>query len=153
MPRLLVIHHTPSPVTQRLLEAVRSGTQADGLDGVDVVFRPALAVTIPDVLESDGYLVGTPANFGYMSGALKHAFDTVYYPCVGATGGRPWGMWVHGNNDVDGATLAVHRIVAGLEWREVHEPVAITGAPTSADVEACWDLGATVAAQVSTGGM
>ena len=34
--------------------------------------RPALAAVIPDMLDADGYLFGTTANFGYMSGALKH---------------------------------------------------------------------------------
>jgi multimeric flavodoxin WrbA len=148
MSRLLVIHHTPSPSAHRLLEAVRAGTAAEGLDAVEVVVRPALAVTIPDVLDADGYLVGTTANFGYMSGALKHAFDTVYYPCVDATAGRPWGMWVHGNNDVDGAVSSVRKIVTGLGWTEVHDPVTVIGQPTRADDEACWELGATVAANL-----
>jgi multimeric flavodoxin WrbA len=40
-----------------------------------VVSRPALAATIPDMLDADGYLFGTTANFGYMSGALKHDLD------------------------------------------------------------------------------
>jgi multimeric flavodoxin WrbA len=31
-----------------------------------------LAATLPDMLNADGYLFGTTANFGYMSGALKH---------------------------------------------------------------------------------
>ena len=59
---------------------------------------------------------------------------------------RPFGVYVHGNNDVDGALLAIDRIVAGLGWRAVHEPVRVVGSPEPADLDACWDLGATVAA-------
>lgn len=148
MPTLLVVHHTPSPPTHALLESVRTGAGMEGLDDVEVVLRPALALTVPDVLAADGYLLGTPANFGYMSGALKHAFDTVYYPCVDATAGRPYAMWVHGNDDVDGAVRSVQRIVAGLGWREVHEPVRVLGAPTGEHGDRCAELAATVAANL-----
>ena len=54
------------------------------------------------MLEADGVLLGTPANIGYMSGALKHFFDTVYYPCLDATVGLPFGVYVHGNDDTAG---------------------------------------------------
>ena len=96
MTRLLIIHHTPSPATREILEAVLSGAKDPDIDGVDVVARPALAATVPDMLEADGYLFGTPANLGYMSGALKHFFDTVYYPSLGSCGRtavRPVGAW------------------------------------------------------------
>jgi multimeric flavodoxin WrbA len=70
--RLLVVHHTPSPATRELLDAVLAGAHDPEITGVDVVVRPALAATVSDMLDADGYLFGTPANFGYMSGALKH---------------------------------------------------------------------------------
>ena len=91
MPRLLIVHHTPSPSTQALFEAVLAGAAHPDIEGVEVVRWAALAATVPDVLEADGYLLGTPANLGSMSGALKHFFDTVYYPCLDATRGRPFG--------------------------------------------------------------
>lgn len=69
---LLVVHHTPSPGTRELLEAVLAGANDPEIEGVDVTVRPALAATLPDMLDVDGYLFGTTANFGYMSGALKH---------------------------------------------------------------------------------
>ena len=83
MPRLLVVHHTPSPNLQALLEAAREGVAL--VEGVDLVVRPALSAGAADLLAADGVLLGTPANIGYMSGALKHFFDTVYYPCLDAT--------------------------------------------------------------------
>ena len=146
MPRLLVVHHTPSPATHSLLEAVLAGTADDALADVEVVVRPALTAPEVDVLEADGYLLGTPANIGYMSGALKHFFDRIYYPCLTSTLRRPYGLFVHGNDDTTGAVRAVEAITTGLGWRRVHEPVAVTGAPTRDDLDRCWDLGATVAA-------
>jgi multimeric flavodoxin WrbA len=73
---LLIVHHTPSPHTQEMFEAVLSGASDPEIQGVEVVRRPALVVTPTDMLEADGYLLGTPANLGYMSGALKHILVT-----------------------------------------------------------------------------
>jgi hypothetical protein len=81
-----------------------------------------------------------------MSGALKHFFDQVYCPCLDATRGRPFSYWVHGGNDVTGAVRGIDAITTGLGWRRAADPVAVTGEPAKSDVEACWELGATVAA-------
>jgi multimeric flavodoxin WrbA len=150
MPRLLIVHHTPSPSTQALFEAVLAGAAHPDIEGVEVVRRAALAATVPDVLEADGYLLGTPANLGSMSGALKHFFDTVYYPCLDSTRGRPFGLYVHGNNDTAGAVRSVETATIGLGWEKAAQHVLVTGEPSKADLEACWQLGATVAAQLST---
>src|SRR6476469_8892966 len=105
MPRLLVVHHSPTPTVQRLTEAVLAVTQDDAIERVEVVVRPALEARASDVLAADGFLLGTTANFGYMSGALKHFFDTILLEAGGAladdgaaatgTGGlgkKPWGL-------------------------------------------------------------
>jgi multimeric flavodoxin WrbA len=146
VPTLLIVHHTPSPSTQALFEAAVSGATTDGIEGVTVVRRAALAATVPDVLGADGYLLGTPANLGYMSGALKHFFDQIYYPCLDTTKGRPFGYYVHGNNDVSGTTRGIDAITTGLGWVKAAAPVTVTGEPGRAELEACWELGATVAA-------
>jgi NAD(P)H-dependent FMN reductase len=147
--RLLVVHHTPSPSIDAMLESVRSGATDPSISGVEVAVRPALAASAVDVLEADGYLLGTPANLGYMSGALKHFFDLVYYPCLEATIGRPYGVFLHGNNDTDGALLSIEKIVAGLRWKRAHAPVAVIDKPTQDDLDACWELGATLAASLT----
>ena len=90
-------------------EAALQGLQQEGLEGVEVVVRPALTCSPVEALEADGYLLGTPANIGWMSGALKHFFDQVYSPCLDATRGRPFGYYVHGGNDTTGAVRAIRR--------------------------------------------
>jgi multimeric flavodoxin WrbA len=149
MPTLLIVHHTPSPALQAMFEAVADGARTDDIEGVDVVVRPALTAAEADVLGADGYLLGTSANIGYMSGALKHFFDSIYYPCLEATKRRPYGLYVHGASDTGGAVRAVESIATGLGWRQVRPAVTSTGTPTKADLEACWELGALLAAEVA----
>jgi len=141
--RLLVVHHTPSPALQAVLEAVREGVEM--ADDVEAVLRPALSAGAADLLAADGVLLGTPANIGYMSGALKHFFDTVYYPCLDATVGLPFGVYVHGNDDTAGALASVQRITGALGWKQVAAPLSLTGAPSREDLEAVRELAATVA--------
>jgi multimeric flavodoxin WrbA len=146
MPRLLIVHHTPSPPTRALLEAALAGAREPELAQIEVVTRPALTTGAADVLAADGYLLATPANFGYMSGALKHAFDTFYYPVLGETTGRPFGVWVHGNDDTAGAIRAVTALTSGLGWILAAAPLSISGAPDKAALTAVQDLASTVAA-------
>ena len=146
MSRLLIVHHTTSPATQELLEAALAGASDGDLADLDVVARPALAATPVDLLAADGVVLGTPANIGYMSGALKHFFDTVFYPCLQATRELPFGLYVHGNNDTTGAIRSVTTITKALKWREVSRPIAIAGQPTPAGLSAVTDMAATVSA-------
>ncbi|QIS14280.1 flavodoxin family protein [Nocardia arthritidis] len=148
MARLLLIHHTPSPHMQAMFEAVVAGATDPEIEGVEVVRRAALAVTAVDVLAADGYLLGSPANLGYISGALKHAFDTFYYPCLDSTRGRPFGFYLHGNEGTEGAERAVASITTGLGWEKTAAPVLVSGPPAKPDLEKCWELGASVAAQL-----
>lgn len=148
MARLLLVHHTVSPATQELLEAALDGTRAEGLDDIDVTVRAALGATVPDVLAADGFLLGTPANIGYLSGAMKHFFDTVYYPCLTARVGAPYGLYVHANQGADGAVRAAESITSAMGWTRVHEPVVVSDAPSKDDREAVWELAATVCASL-----
>jgi multimeric flavodoxin WrbA len=145
---LLIVHHTPSPHTHEMFEAVLSGATDPEIEGVDVVRRPALTVSPAEMLAADGYLLGTPVNLGYISGALKHAFDQAYYQLLDATRGRPFGVYLHGNEGTEGAERAIDGITAGLGWERAAETVVVSGKPDKTDLEACWNLGATVAAQL-----
>jgi multimeric flavodoxin WrbA len=144
--RLLVVHHTPSMAVREMLEAIGSGARHPELADVAVVLEPALSATVSDLLAADALVLLTPANIGYMSGALKHFFDTIYYPCMDATRGLPWGLAVHGNTDTTGAVRSVQKIAAALQWEQSADVLSVIGAPDAAAVRAAGELGATLAA-------
>ncbi len=164
MARLLIVHHSPTPTVSALAESVIAGARDDAIEGVEVVVRPALEARAADVLAADGYLLGTTANFGYMSGALKHFFDTIFLEAGGAladdgsagatvggeTGGRkPYGLWVHGRYDTTGAVRSVQSIVQALGWRQSASVLEILGDVGESERAAAYDLGATIAALLS----
>jgi NAD(P)H-dependent FMN reductase len=158
--RLLVVHHSPTPGVRALTDAVVAGARDDAIDGVDVVVRQALEATADDVLEANGFLLGTTANFGYMSGALKHFFDSIFLEAGGALsddgsaaggsgGRRPFGLWVHGRYDTTGAVRSVETIVQALPWTQAAPVLEVLGEVTDEHTAAAYELGATVAALLS----
>src|SRR3954465_10160437 len=149
MARLLVVHHTPSPATQVLLEAALAGAGDEAIEGVEVVVRPALVASAVETVGAGGFLLRAPVNIGYISGALKHYFDPVYYPFLEATRGRPFAAYVHGNLDSGGAVRAIESITKGLQWRRVAPVLTVSGAPDRAARDAVYELAATLAATVA----
>ncbi len=148
MARLLVVHHSPSPTVQGLARAVLTGARHEDITGVEVVERAALEATSEDVLAADGYILGTTANYGYMSGALKHFFDTTYEATRAATAKRPFSYWIHGGYDTTGAELAMTSITTGYRWSLTAPPLVFTGEVTETHLEEACELGATVAASL-----
>ena len=148
MSTVLVVHHAPSPRLRRILEAIESGLAHPELEDISVESVPALATSDDHVLRADGLVLLTPANFGYMSGALKHFFDRTYYTCEGAVSGRPYALCVHGDNDTSGAVTSVERIATGWGLQAVAPATELTGEPGRDQLEKVSEVAATVAAHL-----
>ena len=146
MTRLLVVHHSPTPRVRTIAEAVLRGTRHEEVEGVEVVERAALEATVEDILTADGYLLGTTANFGYISGALKHFFDSTFFAVQEQTAGRPFSYWIHGGYDTTGAERALTSITTGYGWTLAAEPLVFTGETDAAHLDRASELGATLAA-------
>ncbi|GGF31847.1 hypothetical protein GCM10011519_01510 [Marmoricola endophyticus] len=157
MARLLIVHHSPTPTVRSLTDAVVAGANDDAIEGVEVVVEEALEATADDVLAADGYLLGTTANFGYMSGALKHFFDSIFLEAGGALSDdgsaadgagapKPYALWVHGRYDTEGAVRSVTSIVQALAWKQSAEVLSVLGDVGDAEREAAYELGGTLAA-------
>lgn len=163
MATVLVVHHSPTDSVRRLTDAVVAGAGDDAIEGVHVVERPALEPDAQELLAADAVVLVTPANFGYMSGALKHYFDSVFLQAGGALaddggagdggGGHrtPFGLVVQGRYDTTGAERSVLSIVQALGWRQSAEVLAVVGDVDEGEVSAAYELGATLAALAGDG--
>ncbi len=145
--RLLVVYQSRSGGTRRLVDAAVRGARLVS----DPVVRHAFDTTPDDVLQASGVLLATPANFGYMSGAVKDFFERVYHPCLDRTPGMPYVMIVKGDTDIEGAASSIRRIAVGMKWREVLPPVLVVGEISPGDEESAHELGATLAAGLDAG--
>jgi len=134
-----------------MADAVIAGAKHQDVTGVDVRVKSALEADADDLLWADGFILGTPENFGYMSGAMKYFLDRVYYSCEDKINGRPFALFIRAGNDGSGAISSLRRILSGLAVREVQEPVLIAGSFDESRLAECEELGLTLAAGLEAG--
>jgi len=151
VPNLLVVYHSRSGGTQAMTDAVVAGATTDDVEGVDVRVQRAFDTGVDDVRWSDAIVIGTPENFGYMSGAMKDFFERIYYVLLEETRGLPYALFVKASTDGDGAVRSVEKIVTGLRWKQALPPVVVVGALRDEHLEQCHELGLTLAAGLEAG--
>jgi NAD(P)H-dependent FMN reductase len=149
MKTLLIVFHTAGVKNARMAEAVARG--ARGEDGVRVVIKRCADAGPEDVLGADGLILGTPENFGYMSGMMKDFLERIFYDCEGKIEGRPWALFVGTGLDGAGAVHSVERIVTGLRLKKICEPIVVVKELTPEQISALEELGAAMAAGLAAG--
>lgn len=127
------------------------GASHEDIDNVEVRLLTALDANSDDVLWSDAIVLGTPENFGYMSGAMKYFFDRIYYDCLEHTEGKPYALTIRAGNDGSGAQNSMERIITGLKWREVQAPIIAVGEFEPRVLDLCEELGMAMAAGLEAG--
>ncbi len=140
-PQLLIVAHAPSPNTRRLRDALLDGASDPECAPLVAHCRSPFETDAGHVLAADGVILSTPENLGYMSGALKDFFDRIYCPCLEHTQGRPYALQVRAGNDGSGTVRAVERIVTGLRWKAVLDPLVCRGEFREEFVSQCRELG------------
>ena len=151
MKHLLVVFHSRGGNTQAMTDAVVAGATSDEIDNVEVRVLRAPDANADDVRWCDGLLVGTPENFGSMSGLIKDFFERIFYELLDETPGLPYALFVKGGHDGEGAIRSVERVVTGLKWKAMLPPVLVTGDLGPDDLARCVELGLTVAAGLDAG--
>lgn len=156
MKTLLIVYHTGGVKTATMAEAVERGAraalrEAEAESEVQVIVKRCAQAGPEDVLAADALVLGTPENFGYMSGMMKDFLERVFYACEGKVNGRPYALFVGAGQDGSGAVSSVQRIVTGLRLRKAAEPVIGLKELTPDVIARCEELGATFAAGLAIG--
>jgi len=146
---LLIVYHTGGVKTARMAEAVERGARSE--EGVRVLVKRCAEAGPEDVLGADGLILGTPENFGYMSGMMKDFLERVFYACEGKIEGRPWALFVGAGQDGSGAVTSVERIVTGLRLKKIGEPIVVVKDLKSEQLAALEELGTAMAAGLAAG--
>lgn len=133
-----------------MMQAVQTGV-AEFSEDIELRCLRALEAGLDDLLWANGLLIGTPENFGYMSGAVKDFLDRTYYPAQGKVTGLPYAIFVNAENDGSGAMHAIERIALGYGWSKVAEAVIVKGELDDATRTRCVELGQTLAAGLACG--
>jgi len=149
MKTLLIVFHTGGVKTAQMAEAVERG--ARGEESVRVLMKRCAAAGPEDVLAADGLILGTPENFGYMSGMMKDFLERIFYACEGKVEGRPWALFVGAGQDGSGAVSSVERIVTGLRLKKICAPIVVVKELRPEQLAACEELGAAMAAGLAAG--
>jgi multimeric flavodoxin WrbA len=151
MKTLLLVYHSQSGATATMAQAVIAGARDEAVANIDVKVSEALTTSVEELRSAAGIILGTPENFGYMSGALKHFFDRIYYPCLEHTPGLPYALFIKASTDGHGAQTSIERIVTGLRWREIQPPIIVVGELKPTDLAACRELGLAFALGLEVG--
>ena len=140
MTQILIVYHSQTGHTGQMAQAVYEGAKT--IDGVEVVLKKAPETTLDDLLACDGLAVGTPENFGYMSGMIKDFFDRTYEGAKDKVFRKPFVVFISAGNDGSGALRAIERIALGYKFKTVI---------TAAVLEQCRELGGTLAGGCAMG--
>jgi multimeric flavodoxin WrbA len=155
---LLIVYHTRGVKTAQMAEAVERGAraalqEAEAEGEVRVLLKRCAETGPEDVLAADAIALGTPENFGYMSGMMKDFLERIFYACEGKIEGRPWALFVSAGQDGGGAITSVERIVTGLRLKKVREPILALREMTPEILAQCEELGATLALGIAIGAL
>ncbi len=148
--RLLIVYHSKGGNTEKMARRVRAGAAHEDID-IDVRMRLAREAGLDDLLWCDGLILGTPENFGYMSGAMKDFFDRTYYAAGDRLEGLPVTIFICAGNNGTGALNSIRGIIRGFPFKEVQEALVSRGEVTDETLARCEELGMGMAAGLEAG--
>jgi NAD(P)H dehydrogenase (quinone) len=151
--KVLVTYDSKGGNTEKMAQAVAKGAETAG---AEVILKKAEIVTMQDLLDADGIVIGSPTYFGQMSSKLKHLIDDsvkVHTKLAGKVGAA----FTSSGGTATGAettllsiinAMLVHGMIVQGNAEDQHYGVAVKGKPKVGDLKVCEELGSRVAGLV-----
>ncbi len=150
MKKILILYHSQSGNTEILAFAILKGILTQ--EGINTKIKKALEANLQDLLWCDAVLFGTPENFGYMSGALKHFFDQTYYPAKAQSFlNITYAIFISCENNGSGAAHQIDQIATGYPFKKSLKPLIIKGKIGEIQLKYAFEYGQTMAAGLLDG--
>jgi len=145
MANILVVYYSKSGNTRKMAELVAEGAGRGGQHHVQLV--PVQNLESIDFLDADGFALGSPDYFTYVSGHLKVLFDEALASKTQLQDKPFVGFVSHGGGG--GAIKSLETLAQAVGLRKVAEGVKCKGAPSGPDALACTRLGEALAKSLS----
>jgi NAD(P)H dehydrogenase (quinone) len=155
MMRILVVYDSRTGKTEKMALAVAEG--AKKIDGTQVIVKKVGDVTLEELQQADGIIMGSPTYYGQMSGKLKTLIDESV-KIHGELKGKVGAAFTSSGGTASGAettllsilqAMLVHGMIVQGRPDDKHYGAAAVGAPGKEDIELCEELGRRVASLAS----
>lgn len=149
MASLLISYHSQSGASAELARAACRGARRE-TDAAVSLLR-AWDAGIAELQAADGLLLVAAENSGGLSGGMKDFLDRVFYPAIERSLVLPYALVISAGNDGRGAVRQAARILSGIPFPPVAEPLILRGEVRLPQVQAAEELGQAMAAGLAMG--
>ena len=143
--KILVVYDSQTGNTEKMAFAVAEGVKEEAV----VTIKRVDDISLEDLLEADGIIVGSPTYYGLMSSKVKELFDKSI-KIHGKLAGKVGAAFTSAGGTATGAettilsileAMLVHGMIIQGRAHNKHYGVACVGAPDENALNLCRELG------------
>ena len=155
MPTVLIVYDSRTGNTERAAKLVAEGVKE--VKGVDCILKRVDDVSLDDLLNSDGIIIGSPTYYGLMSAKIKRLLDESV-KIHGKLEGKVGAAFTSSGGTASGAettilsileAFLIHGMIVQGDPHSQHYGLAVVGAPDAKEEDLCRKFGARIARIVS----
>ena len=155
MPTVLVVYDSKTGNTEKAARLVAEGVEE--VEGVKCILKKVDDVSMDDLSNSDGIIIGSPTYYGLMSAKIKKQLDDSV-EIHGKLEGKVGAAFTSSGGTASGAettilsilkALLIHGMIIQGNPHNQHYGLAVVGAPDAKEADLCRKFGARIAKLVS----